>query len=263
VTYGLWETTLFDQSNTHRELVSNPALCEPFLNGRQTGRLLHDLGAMISLLNPKMLSRPILDFGAGSCWITESIAKMGYEVTAFDIHGDLAGCIEGRVNADARIDPSLINYKTGDGHAMPFANDSFGHLLCYDTLHHMHDYGKVFSEFSRVLQPGGRAVFVEPGARHSQSRETIEFLKLKAHDSTWIERDVVLEEINKCATRAGFSDLMVVPVQHPMAPSTFTLRNWSKFRRGNLRLRLGFARKMAVVNYDQRVVFYCDKPAAP
>lgn len=100
-------------------------------------------------------------------------------------------------------------------------------------------------------------------ARHSQSPETIEFLKLKAHDSTWIERDVVLEEINKCATRAGFSDLMVVPVQHPMAPSTFTLRNWSKFRRGNLRLRLGFARKMAVVNYDQRVVFYCDKPAAP
>jgi 2-polyprenyl-3-methyl-5-hydroxy-6-metoxy-1,4-benzoquinol methylase len=88
---------------------------------------------MISLLNPEMLSRPILDFGAGSCWITESIAKMGYEVTAFDIHTDLAGCIEGRVNADARIDPSLINYKTGDGHAMPFASDSFGHVLCYDT----------------------------------------------------------------------------------------------------------------------------------
>ncbi len=112
---------------------------------------MHDLGAMISLLNPEMLSRPILDFGAGSCWITESIDKMGYEVTAFDIHTDLAGCT------------SLINYKTGDGHAMPFASDSFGHLLCYDTLHHMHDYGKVFSEFSRVLHPGGRAVFVEPG----------------------------------------------------------------------------------------------------
>jgi ubiquinone/menaquinone biosynthesis C-methylase UbiE len=248
-----------NESNTHRELVSNPALCEPFLNGRQTGRLLHDLGAMISLLNPKMLSRPILDFGAGSCWISESIAKMGYEVTAFDIHTDLAGYIGGRVSADARIDPSLINHSTGDGHAMPLADGSFGHVLCYDTLHHMHDYGKVFSEFSRVLQPGGRAIFVEPGARHSQSPETIEFLKLKAHDSTWIERDVVLEEIDKCAARAGFSTLIVVPFQHPLAPAVFSLRDWLKFRRGNLRLRLSFSRKMATVNYDERVIFYCDK----
>jgi len=96
----------------------NPALCEPFLNGRQTGRLLHDLGAMISLLNPEMLSRPILDFGAGSCWITESIAKMGYEVTAFDIHTDLAGCIEGRVNADARIVVDQLQNRRWPRHAV-------------------------------------------------------------------------------------------------------------------------------------------------
>ena len=252
-----------NESSTHRELVSDPALCEPFLNGRQTGRLLHDLGAMISLLNPEdaLASNPgfwrrvLLDQ-------RESIARMGHKVTAFDIHADLAGCIEGRVNADARIDPSLISYKTGDGHAMPIANDLFGHVLCYDTLHHMHDYGKVFAEFSRVLQPGGRAIFVEPGARHSQSAETIEFLKLKAHDSTWIERDVVLEEIDKCAARAGFSTLIVVPFQHPLAPSVFSLRDWRKFRRGNLRLRLSFSQKMATLNYNHRVIFYCDKPAA-
>src|SRR3954462_9035215 len=101
-----------------RDLISNPSLCEPFKNGRETGRLLHDLGAMISLLNPAMLSLPVLDFGAGTCWITESIAKMGIHVTAFDIHTDLAGCVRGRVAADARIDPSLIDYQTGDGHAM-------------------------------------------------------------------------------------------------------------------------------------------------
>jgi ubiquinone/menaquinone biosynthesis C-methylase UbiE len=241
------------------EVVTHPALCEPFSNGRDTARLLHDLGAMLSLLNPEMLSFPILDFGAGSCWITESIARMGNRVTAFDIHPDLAGCISGRVNADRRIDPSLIDHATGDGHAMPFKGGTFGHTLCYDTLHHMHDYEKVFSEFSRVLMPGGRAIFVEPGAKHATSAETIAFLKLKAHDPTWIERNVVLEEVNRCAVAAGLGELQIVPIQHPAAPIRFPLRSWIKYRQGNQAARDSFADNLAAINYDQRVVFYCDK----
>jgi SAM-dependent methyltransferase len=240
-------------------VITHPALCEPFSNGRDTARLLHDLGAMLSLLNPEMLSFPILDFGAGSCWITESIARMGNRVTAFDIHTDLAGCINGRVNADRRIDPSLIDYATGDGHDMPFKGATFGHTLCYDTLHHMHDYGKVFSEFSRVLKRGGRAIFVEPGAKHATSAETIAFLKLKTHDPTWIERNVVLEEVNQCAVTAGFGELQVVPIQHPAAFISFPLRSWMEYRNGNKTARDSLARNLAVINYDQRIVFYCDK----
>ena len=46
---------------------------------------------------------------------------------------------------------------------MPFESDTFGHLLCYDTLHHMHDYPKVFVEFFRVLREGGRGILSNPG----------------------------------------------------------------------------------------------------
>lgn len=244
-------------------VISAPHLCEPFINGRDTGRLLHDLGMMLSLLNPAMLSVPILDFGAGSCWISEFVARMGHSVTAFDIHTDLAGCIAGRAAADRRIDASLISHATGDGHAMPFADATFGHILCYDTLHHMHDYDKVFLEFARVLRPGGRAIFVEPGAKHSTSPETLEFMKLKSHDPTWIERDVVLEEINGCATRAGFHAMAVIPSQHPVAPTVFSLADWLKFRKGNFWLRRAFAKTLSTINYDQRTVFYFDKPSSP
>jgi SAM-dependent methyltransferase len=246
-------------SEAGKTIVTAPHLCEPFINGRDTGRLLHDLGAMLSLLNPRMLEHPILDFGAGSCWITESLARMGQKVTAFDIHTDLEGCIDGRVGADIRIDRALISHVSGDGHAMPFEDGKFGHTLCYDTLHHMHDYDRVISEFSRVLKPGGRAIFVEPGAKHSTSPETVAFMNLKSHDPTWIERDVVLEEINRCALATGLSALVIVPMQHPCAATVFSLRDWIKFRRGNIWLRNLFSRAMAKVNYDQRVIFYCDK----
>ena len=84
----------------------------------------------------------------------------------FDIHGDLQACLEYRALADCRIDKSLLSFEHGDGHNMPFESVIFVHLLCYDTLHHMHDYPKVFSEFYRVLHTGGRAIFVEQGARH-------------------------------------------------------------------------------------------------
>jgi SAM-dependent methyltransferase len=244
---------------TANEVVTAPHLCEPFINGRNTGRLLHDLGTMLSLLNPKMLSLPILDFGAGSCWITEMVARMGHRVTAFDIHTDLQGCIDGRVEADTRIDRALISHATGDGHAMPFGDGEFGHTLCYDTLHHMHDYDKVFLEFARVLKPGGRAIFVEPGSKHSTSQGTIEFLKLKSHDPTWIERDVVLEEINQCATTAGFQELMITPAQHPNALMTFPMHAWSEYRNGNPELRSAVADRLASTNYEDRVIFYFDK----
>jgi SAM-dependent methyltransferase len=206
-----------------------------------------------------MLTAPILDFGAGSGWITETVAKMGHAVTAFDIHGDLAAYIEGRANADSRVDPAPISVATGDGYAMPFEDGSFGHLLCFDTLHHMHDYDRVFSEFSRVLKPGGRAIFVEPGARHSTSPETIAFMKQMAHDPSWIERDVVLEDLDAISRRSGFSGLTIVPMQHPSQFLTFSLKRWLSFRWGSPLERFRFGTRLAQTNYYERVIFFCNK----
>jgi ubiquinone/menaquinone biosynthesis C-methylase UbiE len=110
---------------------------------------------MASLMKPSMLDQPVLDFGAGTGWLSEFCSRMGMQTVAFDIHGDLGACLESRAKADIRIDPGLLGFSHGDGHDMPFEPGTFGHLLCYDTLHHMHDYPKVFAEFFRVLKGGG------------------------------------------------------------------------------------------------------------
>lgn len=138
----------------------------------------------------------------------------------------------------------------------------FGHLLCYDTLHHMRDYLMVFSEFFRVLKPVGRCIFVEPGARHSTSPETIAFVEAqKKLDPTWIERDVVLEEIDQIARSVGFQlGLLVIPMPHPAALQVYSLPEWIRFRDGDTLQRLKFTDQLAQINYWDRVIFYIDKP---
>ena len=239
----------------------NPALLEPFCAARMAQRLIFDFGVMASLLNPAFFNAPVLDFGAGTGWISELVARMGIQVVAFDIHGDLKACLEGRAKADNRIDPLLLRYAHGDGHAMPFQDGLFGHVLCYDTLHHMHDYPKVFKEFFRVIKNGGRAVFVEPGARHSTSPETIAFVRAqKLHDPNWIERDVVLEEIDSIARDAGFSSgLKIVPMQHPLSLMTYSFNTWDKYRHGNSAERDKLADQLSRINYWERVVFFVEK----
>jgi ubiquinone/menaquinone biosynthesis C-methylase UbiE len=224
--------------------------------------LLFDFGVMASLLRPEAALWPVLDFGAGSGWISEFCARLGLQTVAFDIHGDLKACLEGRAMADDRIDAGLLRFAHGDGHAMPFEAQVFGHLLCYDTLHHMHDYPRVFAEFFRVLRPGGRAIFVEPGARHSRSPETIAFVEAqKKHDPSWIERDVVLEEIDQIARMAGFKGgITVFPMPHPLLLPSFSMSDWKRFRDGKPDARSRYANHLGEVNYWERVIFCADKP---
>ncbi len=242
--------------------ILTPTVTEPFTAGRAESRLLFDFSVMSSLLKPSVLEVPILDFGAGTGWVSEFCARMGFQVVAFDIHGNLRTCLENRAQADCRIDECLLSFAHGYGHAMPFEPGTFGHLLCYDTLHHMHDYPKVFAEFFRVLKGGGRGIFVEPGARHSTSPETVAFVEAqKKHDPSWIERDVVLEEIDQIARAAGFtSGLCIVPMPHPVALQTYSMEAWSRFRDGDALERLLLTDHLASINYWDRVIFYVDKP---
>lgn len=250
-----------DKSSTAASSIS-PTITEPFTAGRAAPRLLFDFGVMASLMNSSQMDHHVLDFGAGTGWISEFCARMGLQAVAFDIHGDLQACLESRAKADCRIDPALLSYAHGDGHVMPFDPNSFGHLLCYDTLHHMHSYPKVFAEFFRILRKGGRAIFVEPGARHSTSPETVAFVKeQKKHDPTWIERDVVLEEIDQIARDSGFkSGLSIVPVPHPLALKTYSMDSWKRFMDGDVLQRLRLTDQLARVNYWDRVIFTIDKP---
>ena len=45
---------------------------------------------------------------------------------------------------------------------LPFAADTFGALVCIDSMNHFPDRAAVLREWQRVLRPGGRALFTDP-----------------------------------------------------------------------------------------------------
>lgn len=233
---------------------------EPFGAGRAAARMFFDFGIMLSCFRAdSATSSKILDFAAGTGWISEWLNRMGYDVTAFDLDANAANIAALRLRLEGRSNPAKFRFRAGDGHAMPFADGEFSHICCFDSLHHMRDYPKAFAEFYRVLENGGRAIFVEPGARHSKSKETIEFVeKYKKNDPDWLERDVVLDEINAIARRAGFRSLRVRPFLWPQL-AEYEFSEWASFRKGNRSLESGYLARLKEFNFDSRVVFYVDK----
>ncbi len=92
-----------------------------------------------------------LDVGCGGGFLTEEIARMGFDTTGVDpaAQSVLAAA------SHARESGLNIRYKTGAGESLPFEDRSFGVVTCCDVLEHVRDLPKVVSEISRVLKPEG------------------------------------------------------------------------------------------------------------
>ncbi|MFC6861877.1 class I SAM-dependent methyltransferase [Halomicroarcula sp. GCM10025817] len=80
------------------------------------------------------------------------------------------------IGIDIDLKPSLdIQYLFGDGCQLPFKNDCFDYILCYQVLEHVHDKSLMLDEIQRVIKPSGVAMFsfpnrLFPGRPHSPPR---------------------------------------------------------------------------------------------
>jgi ubiquinone/menaquinone biosynthesis C-methylase UbiE len=236
-----------------------PEIKEPFCSGREAYRLLFDFSILLSCIRNSD-NRRILDFAGGSGWVAEFLNRAGFDVTTFDILPDISRSIKKRLEADARIDSSCLKVEISDGHKLEFAPDGyFGNIVCFDSLHHMADFRTVLSEMFRVVMPRGRAIFVEPGSRHAESKETKEFIqKYKSNDPNWIERSIVLDEMNELACKIGFLPLRVKPFLLPTLVD-YSFNDWKHFSQ-NTKEQNNYLRTFMSCNYEDRVIFYIDKP---
>jgi ubiquinone/menaquinone biosynthesis C-methylase UbiE/glycosyltransferase involved in cell wall biosynthesis len=153
----------------------------------------------------------VLDFAAGSCYVSELLNRLGYLTVAYDLDAEILAVGRERFTLDPRCDPERTRFVVGKGTCLPFTDESFDGVICMNALHHMPDYRATLAEMWRVLRSGGRAVFSEPGAEHAKHPESISMMR----EFGVLERNVILSEISQLAKVIGFRRMILKPYVSP------------------------------------------------
>ncbi len=171
----------------------------------------------LAVIGPALNCRPgdlILDLAGGSGWVSEFLCRLGLRTVLLDLVEDLLHTSRLRFRLDRRLEKCPANHPVvGDALHLPFAEASFDGVICMNALHHMASYEAVLREIFRVLKPGGRAVFGEPGEGHARTPASRSAMR----EYGVTEKNVPLPLIYVYARRVGFSRMWRYPLPHPEA----------------------------------------------
>ncbi len=104
-------------------------------------------------------ARTLLDAGCGMGAASVCFARLGFDVTGFDISdGNLS--VARRLAQQHELS-DRCRFLTMPAERLDFPDASFDVVVGIDFLHHV-EVGAVLNELARVLRPGGVAIFKEP-----------------------------------------------------------------------------------------------------
>jgi ubiquinone/menaquinone biosynthesis C-methylase UbiE len=187
-------------------------LAKPFNDAEMAPVLLTRVSQLIAGLDLTP-SLEVLDFGAGTCWLSHILTQMGCRVTALDVSASAlelgAELYRRHPPFGDRPQPSFLRF---DGHRIELPDASQDRIVCFDALHHVPNPSAVLKEMGRVLRDGGIAGFAEPGPKHSH----YELSQVEMQRFGVVENDIVMPEIAQWSIDAGFEDLRMVVFSMPM-----------------------------------------------
>lgn len=111
----------------------------------------YDRPAVLAALGPVAGLR-VLDAACGPGFYAQELAGRGAQVAAFDASAVMAGLARARLGGRAVVCRAVL------GAALPYASGVFDLVVCALAIHYADDRGAAFTEFFRVLRPGGAAV---------------------------------------------------------------------------------------------------------
>ena len=199
----------------------------------------------------------VLDIGCGDGRDASLLAARGAFVYGLDLSPALLRRAEIRARADGR--ETHVRFLCGSAHAVPLPEASMDLVVGNAVLHHL-DLARASREVSRVLRPGGRAIFKEP-IRQSRLLRTIRpLIPYRQPDISPFERPLQKSEIDTFSEQ--FHRLRQRAFMLPFVPAATLLRlpRTCQARAAALDGRL-LARYPRLQRYATVVVFELRKPA--
>ncbi len=188
-------------------------LGKPLSTVRDTPAILSHLGVTLDALDLG-LGQTVLDFGAGSCWLSLLLNRLGARTVSMDVAPTALALGEATFRADPRARPELApRFLVYDGHRIALPDGSVDRAVCFDSFHHVPNRDEVLAEVFRVLKPGGRFVLAEPGEGHAEAGHS----RFDAEHYGVLESDLPFEELLARGRRAGFTGALAKPYPDPKA----------------------------------------------
>lgn len=204
------------------------ALNKPFANVRDAPAMLYRLGLVLTELDLGV-GMTVLDFGAGSCWLSACLNRLRCRTVAVDVSPTALALGRDLFDSDPRqrleLEPQFLAY---DGRTIPVPDASVDRAVCFDSFHHVPNQDRVLAELYRVLAPGGRLVLAEPGEGHSHQDQS----QFETETYGVLENDLHLPELVERARAAGFDRVGVKPFPDAAAFS-FGFETYRDFMDGN------------------------------
>ncbi len=105
-----------------------------------------------------------LEIGAGTGYFSLNLLQAGVieRATATDISPGMLATLE----RNAEELGVKVSAAAAEAETLPFGDESFDLVFGHAVLHHIPDLGRAFSEFARVLRPGGTVAFCGEPSRY-------------------------------------------------------------------------------------------------
>jgi len=139
----------------------------------------------------EIAGKSILDFGCGEGKLTTQLARLGAQVTGFDISPELIAIAQRRAVLDGVQD--CVGFLLADGAESELAEDMFDAIICQAVLHRV-DIFQVVPRLVRSLRPGGIVIMVEPvdfSLTYQRIRHLIPIAKVGSPSARQLGRDEV------------------------------------------------------------------------